>query len=155
MEGVLLFGAFLFGAMLLIMFFGYRSIEQERARSENARTADQLLDQPRFFANLAPNVPPHLLERLGQQLRHEYRNGDGVTNSPTVRNVDSDYNAYVDAVAKELERHIQQESAATTAFVHEPSLERLYESSDSQVAMYLRRQADQDSEVPAEDERAE
>ena len=106
----LLLAGFVFGAMMLMMVFGYQRIEQERAASENAQRAEQVLDQPRFFANLAtatsvgpvPTVPPHLIERLEQRLRSEYQNASRFASQPTMEGICPDYSAYVDAVAREL-----------------------------------------------------
>jgi hypothetical protein len=136
MEGLLLFlftGA-VFVGMYLMLAIGYRSIEAERAKSENAQPAQQVLQQPRFFAKAEktlraepmPMVPAHLIAQLEQHLQLEYQNAARFASQPSKESICNGYAAYVDAVAGDLERHIRRESAATSAFVARPSVERLY-----------------------------
>lgn len=136
MEGLLLFlftGA-VFVGMYLMLAMGYRSIEVERAKSEKTQSAQQVLQQQRFFAKAekttpaksVPLVPEHLLARLEQRLQLDYQNAARFASQPSKEGICNGYAAYVDAVAGDLERHIQRESAATSAFVARPSVERLY-----------------------------
>ncbi|MDH3628033.1 MAG: hypothetical protein OEV00_04305 [Acidobacteriota bacterium] len=136
MEGLLLFlftgGVFI--GMYLILDIGYRSIEAERATSETTQAARQVLQQPRFFAKAeetapaeqVPLVPAHLIAQLEQRLRLEYADASRFASQPSKEGICDGYAAYVDAMAGDLGRHIQRESAATTAFVARPSLERLF-----------------------------
>ena len=138
MEAFLFFAfmGLVFAGLYSILAVGYRSIEAERAKSENAQAARQMqiLQEPRFFAKAAeaapvepvPLVPAHLIARLEQRLQREYEGAALFANQPSKERICSGYGAYVDAVARDLEGHIQRESAATMAFVAEPSVERLY-----------------------------
>jgi len=136
MEALLLIGCvgLVFAGMYAILAFGYQSIEADRAKSENMQAARQALHEPRFFAKAmeaapvgsAPFVPAHLIARLEQGLRLEYEGAALFASGPSKERICSGYGAYVDAVASDLERHIQRESAATMAFVAQPSVERLY-----------------------------
>ena len=136
MEGLLmfLFTGVLFVGMYLILAIGYRSIEAERAKSEHTQPAQQVLQQPRFFAKAEetapaermPLVPVHLIAQLEQRLQLEYADAARFASQPSKERICDGYAAYVDAVAGDLERHIQRESAATTAFVARPSVELLY-----------------------------
>lgn len=143
----LLLAGFVFGAMFLMMLFGYQKIEQERAASEDAHVAEQVRDRPRFFANLTPGasvspvpvVPAHVIERLEQRLRFDYQDASRFASQPTMEGICPDYSAYVDAVASELERHIQRENAATMAFVAEPTVERLCSDAGPPISAALRR----------------
>ena len=136
MEALLLFGfmGLVFTGVYSILAFGYRSIEADRAKAENTQAVQQVLQEPRFFAKTVeaapaepmPLVPAHLIAQLEQGLRFEYEGAALFASQPSKERICSGYGAYVDAVAGDLERHIQRESAATMAFVAEPSVERLY-----------------------------
>jgi hypothetical protein len=134
MEALLffVFMGLVFGGMYSILALGYRSIEVDRAKSENAQSARpmQVLEEQRFFAKApvekVPLLPSHLINRLEHSLQTDYAGAALFASQPSKEGICSNYSAYVDAVAGELERHIQRESAATIAFASKPSLKRLY-----------------------------
>ena len=138
MEGLLLFAfmAVVFAGLYSLLAFGYRSMEANRAKSEKAEAASRMpvLQEPRFFAKTmekpngdpVPLVPVSLVSQLEQRLQLEYEGAALFASQPSKERICSGYGAYVDAVAGDLEARIQRESAATKAFVAEPSLKRLY-----------------------------
>jgi len=98
---VLLLG-FLLGGLTLILYAGYQSTEQARARQELEHSADTVpapevaVEMPGFFAPLAIDRPPV---------------------SPF---------AFDDALLAALETHVKAEQAIVRQFVRYPSIDSLY-----------------------------
>lgn len=138
---LLVFLAFLFGSMILILALGYQGKEAERAAARKEATAEALraLEGPRFFAHLEPSVAAQaesaelalLVRNLEEHLRHEHRVAVEFVNRPTVGRLFPGYGAYGETMARELERYLERESRSAAAFVAQPSLERLFRDSSA------------------------
>lgn len=89
-----------FGGILMILAFGYRSIEAERARKgEGATTTPDLAQVPRFFAHLESNETAAPREAIDE------------------------------SAVRRFEEYIRNEQSLAADFVSEPTVERLYRGS--------------------------
>jgi len=100
-----LFSTFLIGGGMLVLLLGYRSIEEQRAREEEQREAQELravrdmAAMPRFFAG--PTVT------------------DSLSAGPVLD----------DALLADLESYVRAEQVLAAQFVNEPSVDSLYRQS--------------------------
>lgn len=100
---LLLFLAFLFGGVVLILLMGYWSLDQDR---EDAVVEASLANEALL------ELPPALFQKL----------------APEERRVLAE--AVDDAIVDGVERFLRQEEAVAQSFVAEPSIERLHDTSD-------------------------
>jgi hypothetical protein len=127
-----LFIAAVFAGLYAILAFGYQSMEADRAKAE-APTTQKVLEQRRFFAKTdeaapaarIPLVPISLVAMLEERLQQDYQGAMAFASSPSKERICNGYDAYVDAVASDLERRIRRDRAATSGFVAKPSVEGL------------------------------
>lgn len=103
-----LFMTFLFGAMMLGLFLGFRSTEESRAREQQEREAQEVLAahamaaMPRFFATLDAKQPG---------------------SSPRV--------VFDDALLADVESYVRAEQTLVKQFVNDPSVDALYRQTSS------------------------
>ena len=122
------------GSLFLMLWFGYRSAEEELAARKNAAEQLQALDGPRFFATLGPDTtadpaaiaPALIIQSLEDHVRREQQVVAGFLNGPTVERLFPDEIGVADALTKNLEYRIRHDITATNAFFDEPSVDRLF-----------------------------
>ncbi len=106
MEGILLAGflVFLFGSMMMILFFGYRGIEEDRAK----RALDGIEGWPdeMYVSRFLAKNPRTEADRV-----HEARR---------------------EAVRLRVQTHLDAEQRAVDEFVSQPSVEALYRKSGTE-----------------------
>ena len=124
----------LFSSLYLMLWFGYRNSEEERAANENAAEHLQALDGPRFFANLGPDLtadpatiaPAALIQHFEDHVRQEREVVAEFVNEPTMERLFPDATGLADTMARDLEHRIRHDVAATRGFFAEPSVEMLF-----------------------------
>ena len=132
---LLSFLALLFGMMLLILVCGMQTREQERALEVESwpAQAHDALGQPSFFGPLATaqaQPDPEVLRSLELHLRTEREAADGFVVEPSLvqlyRDDEEERRSTVESLTGQVERFLGRELAAVSAFVREPSAERLH-----------------------------
>lgn len=136
---LILFLAFLFGSMLLMLVLGYASIE--KARDEAATTASVTeagqLRIPRFFVQLGTDGRPagvreldaDLVTSIERFLREEHRLAVEFVEDPFVSAPQPDSQEAgepAEGLFERIERFLRSEQVLAAAFVSEPSVESLY-----------------------------
>jgi len=124
----------LFGSMFLMLWFGFRNAEEERAASRNTLEHLQALDGPRFFAKLescmtegpATISPELLIQRLEDHVRKEQSAIIEFVQRPTMNQLHRGSLSRVEVLAMDLERRIRHDIAATSEFFVEPTVEGLF-----------------------------
>ncbi len=135
---LLLFLGFLVGGLFLILYLGYRSVEEgERAKAEaEASPARVPFVRPLFFGALGPPSPEAraagaratVVERIEDFLRGECGAAAVFGARPTVEALYSPISAApaAGAMVRALEEHVVAERAAVRGFVACPSVEALF-----------------------------
>lgn len=134
---LIVFLAFLFGSMILILALGYQGIERERAEAEANAYRFRALEGPRFFAQLEPLAEAQVasaelalvVRHFEDHLRREHRIATEFVNQPSVARLFPGYDTYAAAMAKEFESFLVRENRSAAAFVAEPSVEGLFRDS--------------------------
>lgn len=142
---LLLFLAFLFGGVVLILLMGYWSRDQERedAAVEASLANETLLElPPAFFEKLAPAerkvlaaaVDDAIIEGVERFLRQEEAVAKSFAAEPSIErlhDVSERERRFGESLVERMEEYLRGELEQVTAFLLDPSVERLYGNAPS------------------------